>query len=136
MLYQWMLYSTFHQQLMDDYRTVLSLETGKGDEIFYSRVGLVKMEVSNIVSDSVRGKETETPLIEIMPGLGFGTCWNLLWTWTRPKLDFDSLIMFQMVNHFAHSTESSCDKICLRIISIDVLVELKGKMIKSTMQST
>ena len=26
--------------------------------------------------------------------------WNLLWTWSKPQIDFQDLIYFQKVNHF------------------------------------
>ena len=32
-------------------------------------------------------------------------CWNLLWTWSKPQIDFNTLIKFQKVNHFPGSKE-------------------------------
>lgn len=26
--------------------------------------------------------------------------WNLLWTWKKPQIDLDRLLIFQKINHF------------------------------------
>jgi hypothetical protein len=46
------------------------------------------------------GKWTEHPR-------GYGATWNLLWTWSRPRVDWGSLLPWQRVNHFPRSRELS-----------------------------
>jgi hypothetical protein len=35
--------------------------------------------------------------VELPNGLGLGTSWNLLWTWSKPHLDYGSLLIWQKV---------------------------------------
>jgi tubulin polyglutamylase TTLL5 len=39
------------------------------------------------------------------PGLGLGASWNLLWSWSKPKINPKSLIIFQRINHFVDSKQ-------------------------------
>lgn len=34
-----------------------------------------------------------------------GTCWNLLWTWSKPRINYSSLLVFQRVNHIVNSRQ-------------------------------
>jgi hypothetical protein len=43
--------------------------------------------------------------VELPNGLGLGTTWNLLWTWSKPRIDYSSLLVWQRVNHFPRSRE-------------------------------
>ena len=43
--------------------------------------------------------------VEMPTGLGLGTTWNLLWTWSKPRINFNSLLVWQKVNHFPRSRE-------------------------------
>lgn len=40
---------------------------------------------------------------ELPSGLGLGLSWNFLWSWGRPRLNFDHLLVWQKVNHFTDS---------------------------------
>lgn len=50
---------------------------------------------------------------ELPHGLGLGNIWNLCWTWSKPKLDYSRLCVWQKVNHFPenkHLTRKDCLK--------------------------
>lgn len=37
---------------------------------------------------------------ELPHGMNLRTSWNLFWTWAKPELDLNKLLVFQKVNHF------------------------------------
>lgn len=37
---------------------------------------------------------------ELPHGMGLKTSWNVLWTWSKPQIDMNKLLLFQKVNHF------------------------------------
>jgi tubulin polyglutamylase TTLL5 len=37
---------------------------------------------------------------ELPHGMELRVSWNLLWTWSKPQIDFTDLFYFQKVNHF------------------------------------
>ena len=43
--------------------------------------------------------------VEMPTGLGLGATWNLLWTWSKPRINYSSLLVWQRVNHFPRSRE-------------------------------
>lgn len=43
--------------------------------------------------------------VEMPTGLGLGTTWNLLWTWSKPRINYETLLVWQRVNHFPKSRE-------------------------------
>ena len=45
------------------------------------------------------------PWTELPSGLGLSTSWNLLWTWSKPRVNFGSLLCWQRVNHFPSSRQ-------------------------------
>ena len=59
-----------------------------------------RVEVYNIVNDVL---SVSPPWVELPVGLDLKTSWNLLWTWSKPKVDYTSLLTFQKVNHFPGS---------------------------------
>ena len=57
------------------------------------------------VFDIVTHVLTRDPLlkgnwVELPSGLGLKATWNLLWTWSRPRIDYDHLLSWQRVNHY------------------------------------
>mmetsp|Transcript_33418 Transcript_33418/g.76354 ORF Transcript_33418/g.76354 Transcript_33418/m.76354 type:complete len:1177 (+) Transcript_33418:33-3563(+) len=53
---------------------------------------------------------------ELPHGFGLSNVWNLCWTWSKPKLDYSRLCVWQKVNHFPenkHLTRKDCLKRCL-----------------------
>jgi hypothetical protein len=108
-------------EVMDDYATVFSSDNGKGiqskiqqddkNSAVYSggsaalhyRVKSSRPEVNNIIKDVfgnvVKGWE------ELPTGLGLGISWNLLWSWSKPKINMTQLLIWQRVNHFQNSKE-------------------------------
>jgi tubulin polyglutamylase TTLL5 len=46
------------------------------------------------------------PQWENLPaGLGLGLSWNLLWTWSKPRINHSHLLIWQKVNHFEESRQ-------------------------------
>jgi len=43
--------------------------------------------------------------VEMPTGLGLGTTWNLLWTWSKPRINYETLLVWQRVNHYPKSRE-------------------------------
>ncbi|KDO24518.1 hypothetical protein SPRG_10333 [Saprolegnia parasitica CBS 223.65] len=57
-----------------------------------------RLEVFGIVAQAVK----KLPDWEELPvDLGLNTTWNLLWTWSKPRVDRQTLLVWQKVNHFA-----------------------------------
>ncbi|TYZ57841.1 hypothetical protein PybrP1_002701 [[Pythium] brassicae (nom. inval.)] len=46
-------------------------------------------------------------------GLGLKTTWNLLWTWSKPRVERKTLLVWQKVNHFQHA-KALTRKDCLK----------------------
>jgi tubulin polyglutamylase TTLL5 len=70
----------------------------------YYKVVRHRSEVYDIVTRAFRriGDWEELP-----SGLGLGDAWNVLWTWTRPRIDWQRLLVFQKVNHFPENIHLS-----------------------------
>ncbi|CEL97771.1 unnamed protein product [Vitrella brassicaformis CCMP3155] len=66
----------------------------------YYRVVQHRTEVYDIVTRALHQKDGWE---ELPHGLGLGPCWNLLWTWGRPRVDYSRLLQWQKVNHYPHS---------------------------------
>ncbi|KAH9080028.1 hypothetical protein Ae201684P_020607 [Aphanomyces euteiches] len=57
-----------------------------------------RREVFGIVAEALQ----KIPDWEELPvDLGLNTSWNLLWTWSKPRVDRQTLLAWQKVNHFA-----------------------------------
>ena len=102
--YQYRLNVHYHQ-VMKDY-ALASLgeqESDCGDSMLF-RVTSSREEVSDIITDALTSPGTNLLWKELPSGLGLGTCWNLLWTWSQPRFDADeSLLAFQRVNRFRNT---------------------------------
>jgi len=91
-------------------------------ERFYRVLSRSRNEVSNIIKDSCENlhaialdrslvsmltgrKEVhrgcKSPMVELPDNLG--SLWNFLWTWSKPKVNRDELLVWQKVNHFVLS---------------------------------
>ena len=104
--------------IMQDYATVFSADsvllpsTGKlstssavydgGSKALHYRVKSVRADVCNIVSDVFNCSLPDW--VELPSGLGLAS-WNLLWTWSRPKVDLTHLLVWQRYNHFHNSKQ-------------------------------
>lgn len=109
-------------EVMDDYATVFCSDKDKGvrsniaensdrNSAVYSggsaalhyRVNSSRPEVTNIIKDVfgnvLKGWE------ELPTGLGLGISWNMLWSWSKPKITMTQLLIWQRVNHFQNSKE-------------------------------
>ena len=110
---------------MQDYATVFSEERGfdvsltenkshqqsqaaiykGGTNALHYRVKSARPEVYNIVTDAFKGRELGEMWQELPPGLGLGVTWNLLWTWSKPRINMTHLLIWQRVNHFHDSKQ-------------------------------
>ena len=113
---QWKLMSTFERVMFDldlcelptvesnqdksenDQKRVLNSCRG-----LYYRIGSIKSEVFGIISDSLSKSNSLMKWRELPTDNGLGNSWNLLWTWSKPKINFRTLLIFQKVNHFQNS---------------------------------
>ncbi|CAJ1344364.1 unnamed protein product [Effrenium voratum] len=79
----------------------------------YYKVVQNRTEVYDIVTRVFHRKEGWE---ELPHGLGLSNAWNLCWTWSKPKLDYSRLCVWQKVNHFPenkHLTRKDCLKRCI-----------------------
>lgn len=111
-------------EVMGDYATVFSQDRGlPTDEgigtaavtsssavysggiraLHYRVKASIRPEVYNIVTDVFN--ESLPMWNELPSGLGLGLSWNLLWTWSKPRLNMTHLLIWQRVNHFEGSKE-------------------------------
>ena len=67
------------------------------------RVKSSRSEVTNIVTDVLTNELTNW--VQLPTGLGLGLSWNLLWTWSKPHLNKEHLVIWQKVNHFDDSKQ-------------------------------
>ena len=80
-----------------------SRSPSKQNQLFF-RISSNRSEVSSIIRDAlvqIRDKNW----IEYPYGDQIESSWNLLWTWSRPKIDYSKLLVFQRVNHFPNSRQ-------------------------------
>jgi tubulin polyglutamylase TTLL5 len=81
--------------------------------IRYYKVVQNRTEVYDIVTRVFHQKEGWE---ELPHGLGLANAWNLCWTWSKPKLDYSRLCVWQKVNHFPdnkHLTRKDFLKRCI-----------------------
>ena len=110
------LYEEWVEGVMQDYATVFSEDRGfeaaandyasaqgniyrGGTRALHYRVKSARPEVYNIVKDAF-DKDFKDTWEELPQGLGLGVTWNLLWTWSKPRINMSHLLMWQRVNHF------------------------------------
>ena len=74
-----------------------------GSRSLHFRVNSVRPEVYNIVADVFHN---QLPGWEELPtGLGLGLSWNVLWTWSKPRIKMSHLLVWQRVNHYPDSRQ-------------------------------
>lgn len=66
----------------------------------FFRVVLSRPEIYDIVCYILGVKEQWS---ELPHGLSLGYCWNLLWTYAAPNIDFTKIFSFQKVNHLINN---------------------------------
>ncbi|CAM9171739.1 unnamed protein product [Ectocarpus fasciculatus] len=117
--WQWKLYA-IHVRVIKDYATVFSygdgwsgngtsddsnslVYSGDSSALHYRVNSKARPEVYNIVTDVLNNRCNQWE--ELPTGLGLKTTWNLLWTWSKPHIQYSSLLTWQKVNHFPNSRE-------------------------------
>ncbi|KAJ8602729.1 hypothetical protein CTAYLR_003791 [Chrysophaeum taylorii] len=105
---QWRLYAAF-EAIMADYGAVFGEQSDGSKEVYagdssalHFRVNSSRPEVFDIVSQ-VLGQCADW--VELPSGLGLKTTWNLLWTWSKPRIDYAHLLAWQRVNHYPNSRQ-------------------------------
>lgn len=73
------------------------LQEELAERTLYYRVVKNREEVYDIVSKSFMRKLNWA---ELPHGMNLKTSWNLLWTWSKPQIEFNKLLFWQKVNHF------------------------------------
>lgn len=111
------------QSIMQDYATVFggniatprsmlpASGTGLSPSTAHYRINsTTRREVCDIVVTALEklGDWDEHP-----SGLGLKTTWNLLWTWSKPRVERKALLAWQKVNHFQHA-KALTRKDCLK----------------------
>ena len=66
----------------------------------FVKIGSARPDVAILISDVLSGGRGGGGWQEFPVDLDLGNCWNLLWTWSQPKLDVDTLFISQKVNRF------------------------------------
>lgn len=65
------------------------------------RVKSPREEVNFIIHDVLLSFDSdEGEWDDISETVGVGNCWNLLWTWSKPKINRDHLLSFQRISRF------------------------------------
>jgi tubulin polyglutamylase TTLL5 len=83
---------------------VLQVYAG-GTRTLHYRVKSSRPEVYNIVTDVFNNQLSAPKWEELPAGLGLGLTWNLLWTWSKPRINMSHLLIWQRVNHFPDSKQ-------------------------------
>ena len=69
------------------------------------QVGSRRQEVNTIISDALNPlSEQDIKWIDISNEQGLGNCWNLLWTWKKPKFNPEHLLCCQKVSRFQNTS--------------------------------
>ena len=96
----------------------------KTNKMFF-RVVLSKPEIYDIMCYTLGVKPDWR---ELPHGNNLGTSWNLLWTYSTPKLEYKNLLAFQKVNHFINNRNLSRKDLLKR--SIDRVRKMNNKLNK------
>lgn len=64
------------------------------------KIGSARPDVAILISDVLTEGQDGGGWQAFPVDLGLGNCWNLLWTWSQPKLDVDTLMVCQKLNRF------------------------------------
>lgn len=74
------------------------------DKEMYYRVVRARPEVYDIVSRSFAKLKGWS---ELPHGMNLRASWNVMWTWSKPRIDLSKLCIWQAVNHFPESKNFS-----------------------------
>lgn len=120
------------QSIMQDYATVFGsnitapssmLPSTSPFTAHYRINSTTRKEVCEIVTTAL---EKLGDWEEHASGLGLKTTWNLLWTWSKPRVERKTLLAWQKVNHFQHC-KALTRKDCLKK-NIGKYLAMGGKM--------
>ena len=89
----------------------------------YYRVVKARPEVYDIVS---RGLNKKKAWSELPHGMNLRMSWNLMWTWSKPSLDFSKLLVWQQVNHFPETKNFSRKDMLKRNIEKTMKISAKA----------
>ena len=103
---------TIWKSIMCDYKSVFDMPMeekssasgsifnpdSNGYSLLYRVNSSTRPEVYNIITEAFQKMEQWE---ELPTGLGLKQTWNLLWSWSKPRVDRSTLLCWQKVNHFA-----------------------------------
>lgn len=107
------------QSIMQDYTTVFGTNIATPSSMLpsaspftahYRINSTTRREVCEIVTTAL---DKLGDWEEHASGLGLKTTWNLLWTWSKPRVERKTLLVWQKVNHFQHA-KALTRKDCLK----------------------
>ena len=77
--------------------------TLKKNELLFSTKS-VRPEVTTIISDVLLSDQQDQNWKDMSSELCIGNCWNLLWTWKKPKLNPEHLLVWQRISRFPNTS--------------------------------
>ena len=92
------------RDLLNGNQPDLTKPIGSSDQEKYYRVVRARSEVYDIVTRSFNKKKGWS---ELPHGLNLKASWNMMWTWSKPRLDMSKLLAWQKVNHFPETRNFS-----------------------------
>ena len=121
--------------VMDDYSAVFTMDQGSLDHAdaerlvyagkastLHYRVKSSRPEVYNLVVDVFAGHLPQW--VELPSGFGLAG-WNLLWTWSRPRVNLAQMVVWQRYNHFFDSKQLTRKDLLKR--NLQRLTDLRGR---------
>ena len=93
--YQIKVGNSFSELISDN---VENLFIDKSKYIF--KVKSPRTEVSSIVQDVLSPFQSDEIWEDVSNHVGIGNCWNLLWTWSKPKINREHLLTVQKISRF------------------------------------
>lgn len=104
-----------------DISSILAPRTLCENEMYY-RVVRARAEVYDIVTRSFTKKKSWT---ELPHGMNLRHSWNVMWTWSKPTVDFTKLLVWQKVNHFPNTKNFSRKDLLKR--NIEKMMKISNK---------
>jgi tubulin polyglutamylase TTLL5 len=104
-----------------DISSILAPRTLCENEMYY-RVVRARAEVYDIVTRSFTKKKAWT---ELPHGMNLRHSWNVMWTWSKPTVDFTKLLVWQKVNHFPNTKNFSRKDLLKR--NIEKMMKISNK---------
>ncbi len=83
-------------------KSKISTDEATKDSLLFSTKSM-RQEVTSIISDVLISQQ-DANWQDITSELSYGNCWNLLWTWKKPKLNPEHLLVWQRISRFPNTS--------------------------------